>query len=409
MYEVGIMTNFKKPTELAAMIALISKSYGIDIIYMTPKDVNIEEQKIDGKVMVDNKWVDKKTDIPSFIDASVYCFKEENNEVMDYLRKTTFLSDTRENRISKEKLQKVLKDDEKFAHLIIPTHKLDTFNELYLNLIAYNKVVIKPENGIKGKGIYSVEKVGDDTFKIGYKRNKWNVHLDGLKSYFDEILKQKSYILQKYIASKTPQGDPFDIRIHVERDRSGKWSIAKIYVRIGIGQSVVSNVSQGGGVSEPVAFLKAFYGDKWETIYSNLVTIGKTLPKKMEKLRKTHIMYLGIDIGIESNGDLYLFETNDGPGTKNVISEAAFHRSNYYAYVMKEKLNYPVKQLVDVIEDDQHKIAQLEIANSQLETAVSKETKKTAIKEKQIQDMINSTSWKVTGFLRKAKKLVKKN
>lgn len=168
-------------------------------------------------------------------------------------------------------------------------------------------------------------------------------------------------------------------------------------------------MSQGGGVSEPVAFLKAFYGDKWETIYSNLVRIGKTLPQKMEKLRKTHIMYLGIDIGIESNGDLYLFETNDGPGTTNVISEAAFHRSNYYAYVLNEKLNYPVKDLVDVIEEDQNKISQLKTKNSQLKIAVGKETKKVEKKEKQVQEMINSTSWKITGFLRKAKKLVSKD
>lgn len=409
MHEVGIMTNFKKPTKLATMTALIAKSYGIEIIYMSPKDVHIEEKKIYGKVMVNNKWVDKKTDIPPFIDAAIYCFKKDNKEVMEFLKETTFLSDTRENLINKEKLQGILKEDPKFAHLIIPTHNVKTFDDVYPNLMKYNKVVIKPGNGIKGKDIYSIEKIGEDTFTIGYQRNEWDVSLNDLREFFDEVLQQRNYILQKYVASKTPQEDPFDIRVHVERDRSGKWSIAKIYVRIGIGQSVVSNVSQGGGVSDPVAFLKAFYGDKWETIYSNLVTIGKTLPKKMETLRKTHIMYLGIDIGVESNGDLYLFETNDGPGTKNVIPEAAYHRSNYYAYVLKEKLNYPVKDLTDVIEDDQQKIAQLEIANTKLETAVSKETKRTAKKEKQIQDMINSTSWKVTGFLRKAKKLVKKS
>lgn len=409
MYEVGIMTNFRKPTKLATMTALIAKSYGIDIIYMTPKDVDIKKRKINGKVMVDNKWVNRKTDIPPFIDAAIYCFKKENKETMDFLRKTTLLSDTRENLISKGYLQEVLKEDPKFAHLIIPTYKLKTFDDLYPNLIKYNKVVIKPGNGIQGKDIYSIEKIGEDTYKIGYQRNEWDVHLNELRDFFDDVLKQKNYILQRYVASKTPQGDPFDIRVHVERDRSGKWSIAKIYVRIGIGQSVVSNVSQGGGVSEPVAFLKAFYGDKWETIYSNLVRIGKTLPQKMEKLRKTHIMYLGIDIGIESNGDLYLFETNDGPGTTNVISEAAFHRSNYYAYVLNEKLNYPVKDLVDVIEEDQNKISQLKTKNSQLKIAVGKETKKVEKKEKQVQEMINSTSWKITGFLRKAKKLVSKD
>lgn len=133
--------------------------------------------------------------------------------------------------ISKEQLQGVLKEDPKFAHLIIPTHKLKTFDDLYSNLIKYNKV---PGNGIKGKDTYSIEKIGEDTFKMGYHRIKWDVHLNKLKDYFNDVLKQRNYILQKYVASKTPQGDLFGIRAHVERDRSDKWSIAKIYVRIGV-------------------------------------------------------------------------------------------------------------------------------------------------------------------------------
>jgi len=79
-----------------------------------------------------------------------------------------------------------------------------------------------------------------------------------------------------------------------------------------------------------------------------------------------------------------------------------------YNTAINEKLNYPVKDLVDVIEEGQNKISQLETKNSQLKIAVGKETKKAEKKEKQVQEMINSTSWKITGFLRKAKKLVSK-
>lgn len=64
MQEIGMLTNFNKPTELAKMTSLVAKAYGMELIYMRPKDINIEEKKVYGKVLVNNKWVDKTTDIP---------------------------------------------------------------------------------------------------------------------------------------------------------------------------------------------------------------------------------------------------------------------------------------------------------------------------------------------------------
>lgn len=47
-------------------------------------------------------------------------------------------------------------------------------------------------------------------------------------------------------------------------------------------------------------------------------------------------MSLGMDIGIDKDGELYLFEVNDGPATAALISEVAYLRSNYYNYILNE-------------------------------------------------------------------------
>lgn len=39
------MRNLKKPDSLARTTALIAKSYGIELLYMNPTDVNVEEKK----------------------------------------------------------------------------------------------------------------------------------------------------------------------------------------------------------------------------------------------------------------------------------------------------------------------------------------------------------------------------
>jgi len=396
MQEIGMLTNFNKPTELAKMTSLVAKAYGMELIYMRPKDINIEEKKVYGKVLVNNKWVDKKTDIPPFIDAAPYCFMRKNKEKMDFLRKTTFLSDNRRNVVTKEMLQNTLSKDEQFSYLMIPTHKIKNFKDMNSYLHDYQKIVLKPGKGLRGKGIYIIEKKDNDLFTIGFNKEKWDADVNALEEFFYNTVSGKNYILQKYVTSRTPQGDPFDCRVHVEKDGTGKWAVAKIYVRIGIGQSVISNVNQGGGISDPKEFLKANFNGQQEEIYQNLLKLGTQIPKKMEQLRGTHIMSLGLDIGIDTNGKLYLFEVNDGPSTKAVISEVAFLRSNYYLYVLENRLNRKVK-----VKDSTD-----ELENNQKEVRELKEI--IAEKEKQLNSILNSKSWKLTGVMRKARRKMTK-
>lgn len=406
------MRNLKKPDSLARTTALIAKSYGIELLYMNPTDVNVEEKKVFGRVLVNNKWIDKKIDIPPFIDVVPYCFKKENKNVMNFLRETTLLSEDRRNVISKEYLQDVLRKDDAFSDLMIPTHHMETFEELYDYLNKYHKVVLKPESGLRDKNIYFIEAIEKDLFQIGFNREKWKVHLRELEAFFSDTLKGKNYFLQKYVISRTPQGDPFDCRIHVEKNGRGRWAIAKIYVRIGIGQSVISNVNQGGGISDIREFLKTNYGEKWKEIYSNLKRLGKIIPEKMEELRGKDIMTLGLDIGIDKSGkQFYLFEVNDSPSSKALKSDVAYFRSNYYLYVLREKLKYNIKDPVGEIESNRDRISQLEKKVTQKdkeiackEKEVIQKEKEIAQKEKQINDILNSASWKIAGFLRKEKK-----
>ncbi|MFD1416305.1 YheC/YheD family protein [Oceanobacillus jeddahense] len=394
MQEIGMLTNFNQPTELAKMTSLVAKAYGMELIFMRPRDINIEEKKVYGKVLVNNKWVVKKTDIPPFIDAAPYCFTRKNKERMDFLRKTTFLSDNRRNVVTKEMLQNTLSKDEQFSHLMIPTHKIKTFKDMDNYLHDYQKVVLKPSGGMRGRGIYIIENKDNDLFTIGFNKNKWDADLNALEEFFDNTVKGKNYILQKYVTSITPQGDPFDCRVHVEKDGTGKWAVAKIYVRIGIGQSVISNVNQGGGISDPEEFLKANFNGQQEEIYQNLLKLGTQISEKMEQLRGTHIMSLGLDIGIDTNGKLYLFEVNDGPSTKAVISEVAFLRSNYYLYVLEKHLNRKVKDSMDELENKQKEIHELKEIIAE--------------KEEQLNNILNSKSWKVTGIMRKARRKMTK-
>lgn len=331
---VGFMANFINPTEFAKIISIICRYNGMDLIYLRPKDINMEKDIVKGKMYIGGKWQVIETEIPPFIDVAPYCFKRKNKDVMDYLRNKTFLSDDRSYILTKEKFQSKLAQDNRFSHLVIPTHKMSNFNELDELLKKYHQVVLKPLKGIKGKGVFVLTKE-ETKIIVGHKTDEKILTHEEFKEFYNKNIKDENYILQKYISSRTLQGDPFDCRIHVEKNGKGKWQSAKNYIRIGIGQKVISNVNQGGGISDPGSFLKANFGDKWEDINNKLKKLAITLPYKVEELRGTHIMSLGLDVGIDKNGDLYIFEVNDGPATFAAKSEIALLRVNYYKYVLK--------------------------------------------------------------------------
>lgn len=335
---VGLMRNFIKPTEMARLIAMLCKYHGMDLIYLRPRDVNMDNNSVRGKMLIDNKWITVETDIPKFIDISPYCFKAKNRHIMRYLRSKTQLSDDRTNRLSKVNLQIKLNEDKRFEHLVIPTISADKFENIEDSLKKYSTIVMKPIGGERGKGVYILKKE-NKSFVLGYQKKEQELTKDELKDFFKESIEGKKYIIQKYILSRTLQGDPFDCRVHVEKNGAGEWVSARNFIRIGIGQKVISNVNQGGGISDPEPFLKSNFGDKWEEINSKLNEIAITLPYKIEELRGTRLMSMGMDVAIDRNGDLYLFEVNGAPTTAPLRSEAAMLRVEYYKYILQTQVN----------------------------------------------------------------------
>ncbi|MDO6451792.1 YheC/YheD family protein [Oceanobacillus profundus] len=334
---VGLMRNFIKPTDMARLTAMLCKYQGMDLIYLRPRDVNVNNDTVKGKMLIDNKWVTVETDLPKFIDISPYCFKAQNRRIMDYLRSKTLLSDDRISRLSKAELQIKLKEDKKFEHLVIPTISADKFDNVEEYLERYSTIVMKPIGGQRGFGVFILKKE-NNTYILGYQKKEKKLTKDELMYFFKESIENKRYIIQKYISSRTLQGDPFDCRVHVEKNGAGKWVSARNFIRIGIGQKVISNVNQGGGISDPEPFLKSNFGEKWEEIINKLNELALSLPNKIEELRKTKLMSMGMDVAIDKNGDLYLFEVNGAPTTTPLRSEAAMLRTEYYKYIMQTQI-----------------------------------------------------------------------
>ena len=344
MMNVGYMRNNLKPTELAKLIAMYGHSYGINVIYLRPKDVNLKTNMVNGKTLVNGQWIPIKTKLPKFIDISQFCFKKKNRDIIKHLRAHTTMSDDGLNRRNKLKFIQEMNKDETVNHLIIPTRKVFKEEDIIKFLDQYNSIILKPISGQFGIGIFFIRRNKDNEYTIKFDNVKNIVTKQDLKLFIENDILGNQYIVQKYIESKTREGYPFDCRINMEKDINGEWSVARKFIRIGIGQKIVSNISQGGAVSNVSTFLKSNYSPKKVTaILTRLKEIENTVPQKVEYLRKQSLMTLGIDVGIDSDGSVYLFEVNSAPGTTQLRAQVAYLRAQYY-YYMVNKIRYLGKE-----------------------------------------------------------------
>ncbi|MFD1020158.1 YheC/YheD family protein [Thalassobacillus hwangdonensis] len=404
---VGFMRLFKKPPHIAKLTAMMCSYYGMELIYLRPRDVDIENHKVKGKIYRNGKWVTEEREIPPLVDIYAYCYRTKYKEIADYLKKNTLVTYDRKNILSKDKLQDKLVEDEAFAHLVIPTMKAGAYDDVKQFLKDHGQIVLKPVHGERGKGVYILHQ-DEGEYVLGYQKEETRLSEEELNAFFEEKIENKNYILQKYISSRSVHGDPFDCRIHIQKNRNGKWQIAKKYIRIGIGQKVMSNVNQGGGISDTEPFLKANFGDDWEEIEQKLNELGTTLPYKIEQLKKTPTMSLGLDVAIDRDGSLYLFEANNAPATTSLLGESAMLNVEYYRYLQRKVLNWkaPVKEQLEEkaaeATDDLHQ----EKATLETELKQLQETNRQL--QKRQKQMEQSTSWRLTAPIRKIGTLLKK-
>src|SRR5699024_11223694 len=119
-----------------------------------------------------------------------------------------------------------------------------------------------------------------------------------------------------------------------EKNGQGKWAVARIFVRIGIGQKVISNVNQGGGIADLKPFLQANYPDNWENIRSNIRKVAKDFPYEIERLSNNTFTTMGIDVGIDKDGHPYVFEVNSFPTVTPQLAQVAMLRAEHYKYML---------------------------------------------------------------------------
>lgn len=341
---VGYLRKNEKPGSIAKLTSIVAGHYGIKLLYFNCEDIDMDNKKITGKVLQGDKWIEVIEDIPKFIDmkSTLYNFKEKR-EYIKFLKQHTKVSVDKRIPIPKDQLNHIFNNNPKISKYLIPSIEIIDFKDVLSFLNNYKSIVIKPVFSNQGKNIYKITK-DRNKYIVSYLKEDVVKTKKELKEFYDKNISPSRHMAQKFIYSKNLEGHPFDCRVHVEKNGRNRWRNVKNYIRIGVGQSVISNVNQGGGVANIKDFLKANYKENWEFILEEIKELARVLPYEVEKHRNFEYMTLGFDVGIDKGGSLYLFEVNDCPTIAPIKMEVTLTRVKYYRYILNQLKNGTVEK-----------------------------------------------------------------
>ncbi len=325
-------------------LAKEAENQNVELIFFEPKDVDFDNKTVGGTVKENNFWKEKIFPFPEVLINDVPQKQENWPEEEWQLRKeipvTSHLIEHKLNVYERIKRAGVYSD------YLAPSEKVEDIASIYRYLNEYGKVVVKPLHGRRGMGVLCMEK----------KRNKYllNKHTEKYKfnkkqfRQFVQKVVENDYMIQPYIECRTKEGNPYDFRVHVQRNGQGEWGITKIYPRIGAKESILSNISRGGTTYIIEEFLNYEFNNESEHIFNILCQLALDLADHVNNFYSFKLDELGIDLAIDNNKKICVHEVNAGPQTKYHEEERAVNiiaYAKYIAYQERERKIRPVLKL----------------------------------------------------------------
>lgn len=315
---IGMLHHRKDPETVvkAYAFAAIAAAEGAQFFYFTPGEVNFVNRTIKGQVYENGNWSTKIMPFPDVIyNAGSPEKLSKSKEIMKKMKnEIPFTTHSIGNKWSVNRRLKEAKD---FASYLIPTEVVKNADHFHHYISAFDKVVFKPIDGRKGQGIFFIVKE-DEQFVVrghGFYRNFSRIQVE---EFITQKLENETFIIQPYIQSVTKSGQVFDFRLHVQKDGNGEWVITTIYPRVAPRGSIIANINSGGYTNYLDPFLEQEFKQDAYNIKKKLEYFSLTLAKHMDELQMEKfgevIDEIGVDIGMDENHKLWIYEVNWRPG-----------------------------------------------------------------------------------------------
>ncbi|GAB7388659.1 spore coat associated protein SpaC [Bacillaceae bacterium] len=222
----------------------------------------------------------------------------------------------------KWQLYELVSQSEKLKRWLPKTKRYTSFRDLLAWLNEERQAIMKPVGGSLGTGVIKISRPKNGLLHVeGRAQNNRKIaktfpDVRSFATWLQEFMKGRKYLIQQYLNLTTKDGVPFDVRILAQKNALGEWGITGIAVRKGEARGLTSNLHGGGKAEKFLPFLRQHYApEQTAQIQQAVQEIATELPAYIES-RHGRLVELGIDVGIEQNGNVWIIEANSKPGRR---------------------------------------------------------------------------------------------
>jgi hypothetical protein len=227
----------------------------------------------------------------------------------------------------------VLRKIDEVSAYLPPTKLVETPEDIKTFLQNYQSIFLKPSAGSLGLNIIKITL--DRHGKYNYMfRSHDRQTIEGATADFNMLLKllkpvmgKRSYIVQKDLALARYEKCPFDIRVLVQKNKLGKWCRTKIFARKAAPDSFLSNLSDGAKPKAISKVLNEVFAADFQAPYGlgeEIRQAIRVIPPALERGTGRMWVELGIDLGIDQHGKIWLIEINSKPFRALVSETGSF-------------------------------------------------------------------------------------
>ncbi|MGA8942896.1 MAG: YheC/YheD family protein [Thermoactinomyces sp.] len=178
---------------------------------------------------------------------------------------------------------------------------------LYLKPIE-GKAGIRMMRLVKQKNNYEL------TFQTKSQKRLFQVKsLQRVWFLYNRLKQEGDYILQQGIPLAKYHGNPFDVRILLQKNSQGKWELTGMGVRVAGEKAISTHVPMGGHIENIDTVLDEVFGEEKSRMKERIENIGISTARFIEMKQKSLLGEMSMDLGIESDGNLWIFEANSKP------------------------------------------------------------------------------------------------
>jgi hypothetical protein len=291
----------------------------------TPRDINWQQETIHAWFLDSGgNWIRRVVPLPDVVYNRFPSRSAESGTVITTLRERFI-----KKRIpffnwsffNKSDVYKMLDNDPEALRHLPESINNPTPEKIKELLEKHQFLYYKPTAGSMGSGIYRLTYHHLKVYFIRYRRNGGNVLLRF--SNFNSLMRMlkarhsgglSNYVVQQGIRLVEIDSCHIDFRFHMHKDGRNEWVVAGIGAKKAGRGSVTTHIKNGGSLMTPEQALSHFFGDNAVEVLKEAKEVAVKLSEAIERNYTHTLGELGLDIGIDRNGAVWMFEANAKPG-----------------------------------------------------------------------------------------------